>query len=133
MIQCAATRADGSPCKARALPDRTLCWAHAPDHQARAAEARRKGGTNRSTARRVQKRMPREVYDIVLLVEGAMGAVLKSTVTPSQGHAVASLASCWVRLHELGEFAQRLEALEAAADGGKGTLAGLVSTYRRPS
>ncbi len=119
MTQCAATRADGSPCKARALPDRTLCWAHAPDHQARAAEARRKGGANRSTAARVQKRMPREVRDIVEIVEAAMGAVLKSTVTPSQGHAVASLASCWVRLHELGEFAQRLEALEAAADDHK--------------
>jgi hypothetical protein len=63
--------------------------------------------------------MPREVRDIVEIVEAAMGAVLKSTVTPSQGHAVASLASCWVRLHELGEFAQRLEALEAAADDHK--------------
>jgi hypothetical protein len=113
--------------------DSGLCFAHDPDNRERATAARRKGGANRSTARRVQKRMPREVYDIVLLVEGAMGAVLKSTVTPSQGHAVASLASCWVRLHELGEFTQRLEALEAAADGGKGTLAGLVSTYRRPS
>ncbi len=132
MRQCATTRADGSPCRAQALPDRTLCWAHSPEHQAKAAEARRRGGANRSNVKRVQKRMPREVRDIVEIVEAAMGAVLKSTVTPSQGHALASLASVWVRLHELGEFTQRLDALEAAADGGKGTLVGLVSTYRRP-
>jgi hypothetical protein len=96
--------------------------------------ARRKGGTGRSTAARIQKRMPREVRDIVEIVEAAMGAVLTSKVTPSQGHAVASLAGAWVRLHELGEFTTRLDALEAAADGGgKGTLSSLVGTYRRPS
>jgi hypothetical protein len=82
--------------------------------------ARSKGGTGRSNAARIQKRLPREVRDIVEIVEAAMGGVLKSSITPSQGHALASLAGAWVRLHELGEFGQRLDALEAATTGHKG-------------
>ena len=133
MIQCSATRINGEQCRATALPNRPQCFAHDPDNKELAMAARRKGGANRSTARRVQKRMPREMSDIVEIIEAALGAVLTSKVTPSQGHAVASLVSAWVRLHELGEFTQRLDALEAAADGGKGTLTSLVNTYRRPS
>ncbi len=134
MIQCSATRTNGERCRATALPKRSQCFAHDPANKELAMAARRKGGANRSTARRVQKRMPREMSDIVEIIEAALGAVLTSKVTPSQGHAVASLVGAWVRLHELGEFTQRLDALEAAAaDGGKGTLSSLVSTYRRPS
>ncbi len=133
MIQCEVVRANGERCKAVALPKRSQCFAHDPENQALATEARRKGGAGRSNAARIQKRLPREVRDIVEIVEAAMGGVLKSTITPSQGHALASLAGAWVRLHELGEMDARLEALEQAANGGNGTLAGLVSTYRRPS
>ncbi len=115
MIPCTATRADGTPCKGRALPGRSLCWAHSPDHQAKAVEARRKGGSNRSNASRAKKHMSREVRDIVQIVEAAMGGVLQSKITPPQAQAVASLAGAWVKLHELGEMESRLRDLEERA------------------
>ncbi len=115
MIQCEATRTNGERCRATALPKRSQCFAHDPDNRELAMAARSKGGTGRSNAARIQKRLPREVRDIVMIVEQAMGGVLNTSVTPSQGHALASLAGAWVRLHELGEMDARLEALETAS------------------
>ncbi len=116
---CSSTRRDGTPC--RATPTASgRCFAHDAALQESTSNGRRRGGQNKSNARRAAKRMPRELRDIVDIVEAAMGAVLQSKVSPSQGHAVASLAGAWVRLHELGEVQQRLEALEQAAESRKG-------------
>lgn len=115
MNQCTATRVDGSPCQANALPGRDRCWAHAADTRAKASAARKAGGHGKSNTARAQKRMPREVRDIVAIVEAAMGGVLQNRIKPSQAHAVASLAGAWVRLHEHGELEQRLAELEERA------------------
>ncbi len=113
MKQCTATRANGQRCKAQVLTDGELCFIHNPANQDRIAQARRKGGKNKGTAARAQKRMPREVREIVAIVEAAMGGVLQVKISPSQAHAVASLAGAWVRLHEIGELALELEEIKA--------------------
>ncbi len=116
MKQCTATRANGQRCKAQVLTEGDLCFIHNPANQDRIDEARRRGGKNKGNTTRAQKRMPREVREIVAIVEAAMGGVLQSRITPSQAHAVASLAGAWVRLHEIGELTQRLEELERRAE-----------------
>ncbi len=121
MKQCTATRSNGQRCKAQVLTEGDLCFIHNPANQDRIDEARRKGGKNKSNTTRAQKRMPREVRDIVQIVEAAMGGVLQGKITPSQGHATASLVGAWVKLRETGELEQRLAELEerAAQQGGK--------------
>ncbi len=113
MRQCTATRANGQRCKAQVLTEGDLCFIHNPANQGRIEEARRKGGKNKGTSARAQKRMPKEVKDIIQVVEAAMGGVLSAKITPPQAQAVASLAGAWVRLHEIGELALELEEIKA--------------------
>jgi hypothetical protein len=42
--RCTATRSDGRPCGARALPGETLCWAHSPSLADKRRAAREAGG-----------------------------------------------------------------------------------------
>lgn len=116
--RCTATRRDGSPCRANALPGKAVCWAHDEALKPKAAEARRRGGANRSNTARAQKRMPRELRDIVQIVEAAMGGVLQSKITPPQGQALASLVGAWVKLRETGELQAQLDELKASIEGG---------------
>ncbi len=120
MTQCAATRADGSPCKARALPDRTLCWAHSPDHQAKAEQARSRGGTNRSNTARASRRMPRDMKALGERILQAFDRVETGHLDPARAHAMARLVAAFVQLHQVGELEGRLEALEQVADVRKG-------------
>ncbi len=119
MRQCATTRADGSPCQARALPDRTLCWAHHPDHQARAAQARKRGGSNRSNLTRADARMPRNLKTLGERILAAFDRVETGELDPARAHAMARLVAAYVQLHQVGELEGRLEALETAATGPK--------------
>jgi len=120
MTQCSATRANGEPCKARALPDRPMCWAHSPDHQAMANEARRKGGTNRSNLNRASARMPRDMKALGERILQAFDRVETGDEDPSRAHAMARLVAAFVQLHQVGELEGRLAELEQAATGHKG-------------
>ncbi len=116
-MTCSAIRSNGEPCKANARPGGALCWAHDPELRAKATQARKAGGHGKSNTARAQKRMPREVRDIVAIVEAAMGGVLQGKITPSQAHATASLAGAWVRLHEIGELTLEVQEIKASLEG----------------
>ncbi len=116
MKQCTATRANGQRCKAQVLTDGELCFIHNPANQDRIAQARRKGGKNKGNTVRAAKAMPKEVVEMVKVVEASLAGVLQGGITPSQGHAAASLVGMWVRLREIGEMQQRLEEIEARLD-----------------
>ncbi len=115
MRQCATTRADGSPCRAQALPDRTLCWAHSPEHQAKAAAARQRGGTNRSNLNRASARMPRNLKSLGERILVAFDRVENGDLDPQRAHAMARLVAAFVQLHQVGELEGRLEAFETVA------------------
>lgn len=121
MNQCVATRANGGPCNARALPSRPMCWAHDPTTREKAGEARRRGGENKSTIARVTRRMPRDLNDLGRRLLEAFEAVNSGEIPPDRAHAMARLAAVYVQIHSAAEVDARLEALEQAAAGGKGT------------
>jgi hypothetical protein len=133
MSLCETIRSNGDQCRAQALPDRVGCWAHDPGSREKADAARRKGGENRSTLVRATRRMPRDMKDLSRRILEAFDQVATGERAPDRAHAMARLAAVYVQLHQAGEVDARIEALEQAANGGNGTLAGLVSTYRRPS
>ncbi len=134
MSLCESTRADGSPCRARALPDRTQCWAHDGSTRELAHAARRRGGTNRSNVQRASRHMPRDMQDLSKRILAAFEAVETGELPPDRAHALARLVAAYVQLHSAGETDARIAALETAASASNnGSLAGLVSTYRRPS
>ncbi len=131
MPACQSTRRDGSPC--RATPTASgRCFAHDEKLRQKTADGRRRGGHNKATAARAA-RLPADMKALASQLMEAISECYSGELDPKRLSAMASGAGAVVRVHEVGEFTQRLDALEAAANGGKGTLAGLVSTYRRPS
>lgn len=112
---CQATRADGSPCRARALPDGAWCFAHEPALQERAMRARSTGGTNKANAVRIEKILPRDLRPILGLLLRGMTDVRDGKLEPNRLSAMASAASSVVRLYSVvdaDEIAARVAALE---------------------
>ncbi len=116
MSLCETIRANGMPCRARALPERQQCWAHDSGSQAKATAARRRGGTNRSTIVRASRRMPRDLQDLSRRLLEAFAEVHSGELPPDRAHAMSRLAAVYVTLHSAGEVDARIEALEAAAN-----------------
>ncbi len=118
-MKCIATRRDGEQCRADARPSRDLCFAHDPDLQARAEQARRTGGENRSNAARAVKHIPRDMKALSKRILEAFEQVSAGELAPDRAHAMARLASVYVQLHTVAEVETRLEALEARAEAGQ--------------
>ncbi len=112
MTRCSATRANGEQCRAQALPEQALCWAHSPEMRDRAAAARKAGGENSSNAARASKRIPKDLHDVRDRLLGAIAKVEDGKLTPRQGQAMATLAAALVKVHEAGEVNERLAELE---------------------
>jgi hypothetical protein len=110
--KCNATRADGRPCSARALPGQTLCWAHAPSLAAKRRRAHVRGGQNKATARRSGRLLPGALRRTFDRLEGAMDEVEGGSMNPRVGMALASLAAARVRVFQAALVEQRLDALE---------------------
>jgi hypothetical protein len=117
---CTAIRANGEPCAARARPGKVLCFAHDPELQARAEQARRTGGQNRSNLNRASARMPRDMKSLGERILAAFDRVETGELDPARAHAMARLVAAFVQLHQVGELEGRLDALEQAATGHKG-------------
>lgn len=110
---CSSTRRDGSPC--RATPTASgRCFAHDADLQESTANGRRKGGANRSNARRAARRLPVNMKDLQEQLMTCITEVHDGELDHRRAAAMASLASAIVRIHEVAETEARLEALEAA-------------------
>jgi hypothetical protein len=108
---CKAIRKDGQPCNAFAVKN-GFCIGHSPG----AAEARRKGGLNSSRVARLNKLIPARLKPTLELLEEAIKQVHKGTLQPSQGTAMASLASAMIKVFESGVLEERLLKLENLAN-----------------
>lgn len=116
---CTATRANGEPCKAFALPGEAVCWSHHPDNQYAVKDAQKRGGENRSAARRAAKAWaaagkqirPQELPD---LLRGCILKVATGELEPAQASAIAALAKTSLQLSHDIEHEGRIAALEAA-------------------
>jgi hypothetical protein len=115
--RCTSTRADGSPCQARALPDSAFCFAHHPDVQEKRREGQRRGGENRSHAARtarqwvaIGRQLPDE--DLPQLLKAMIFDVHNGTLEPAVAGAIANLAKVALQLHGDLEVERRLDVLE---------------------
>jgi hypothetical protein len=107
---------DGQPCRAPRLRDSDFCFWHSPEHADEAAEAQRLGGLRRRREKAVASAYDFDGLDSVpkarrLLEIAALDSLaLENSVARSR--TLAYLAQVALKALEVGEFEQRLDALE---------------------
>ena len=113
---CRAVKDDGQPCRAPRLRDSDFCFWHSPEHADEAAEAQRLGGLRRRREKAVASAYDFDGLDSVpkarrLLEIAALDSLaLENSVARSR--TLAYLAQVALKALEVGEFEQRLDALE---------------------
>lgn len=112
---CQATRRDGQPCQARALPGSAFCWAHDPTQAGKRTDARRRGGQHSAKVHRLRGLVPPRLVAVYDRLEVALGETHDGTLTPPQAQAMASLARAMVAVLTAGELEARVRELEQAA------------------
>ncbi len=117
-MRCERVKPNGERCRAPALPDRALCWAHDPEYRAKAEAARRAGGQNSSTAARAGKYLSRELRGLADTLLTAIDQVHEGKLDPKRLTAMAAGASAVVRLHEVGELRLEVREIRERLDGG---------------
>lgn len=114
---CTAKKADGNPCGAAPLLGEEFCLWHHPDHADEVAEARRLGGINRRRERVVFAANDYEgmtsVQQIRRLLDMSVSITLQQQHSIAQARTLAYLAQQGLKLLEVGEIQDRLEALES--------------------
>ena len=116
---CTALRNDGRPCRATPLIDEPFCFWHAPQTAEEAAEARRLGGLHRRKKKSVAAIYGfaglRTISDSQTLLETAAIETLAIENSINRNRTLATFVATAAKLIELGELADRVAALEAAA------------------
>jgi hypothetical protein len=119
-LQCDFTKANGQPCRARALPGKTVCIFHDPAHARQRAAGRRAGG--RASVRKIAVLPPeapdlelRTVADVVVLLASTINQTRKGQLNPGVANTVGYLAATLLKALQEGDLEKRLAALEQAA------------------
>jgi len=115
---CKAETTTGEPCRQAPLTDGDFCFWHSPEHAEEAAEARRLGGLRRRKEKTVAAAYEVEglatVGEIRRLVVIAVMDTLGLENSVARARTLAYLAQTATKLLEVGDFEDRIEALEAA-------------------
>jgi hypothetical protein len=117
-MQCTEIKADGSPCRATALPGKEFCTFHDPDTKARRDAGRRAGGRARAQRAAV---LPADTPDATLANMGDVAAFLGVTINqvrrgeldPKVGNCLGVLCGHLAKAIEGSDHERRLAALEA--------------------
>jgi len=113
---CKALKEDGSRCQAPPLLDGDFCLMHSPEHADEMAEARRLGGLRRRREKAVSGAYAFEglgdVGQVRRLLEIAVLDTLSLENSVARSRTLAYLAQVALKTLEVGEFDERLEALE---------------------
>ena len=115
MQNCQATRADGRPCSARALPGEQYCWAHSPSLAAKRQQARTAGGYAKNRAARAQRLVPSQLRPVLGLLIRGLDEVHQGTLEPARYSAMAAGAGAITKLFATVDIEERLSALERKA------------------
>jgi hypothetical protein len=98
---CTATKPDGSPCQAAALPDSPYCFFHDPTK----AAARRRAQSSGGQANRMRTLPPdvpdvrvADCRDVVALLGDTINEVRKGLIDPRIANTVGYLAGVLVRI-----------------------------------
>ena len=113
---CQASNERGEPCRQAPLRDSDFCFWHSPEHAAEAAEARRLGGLRRRREKAVSGVYDFEgladVAQVQRLLEIACLDTLSLENSVARSRTLAYLAQVALKALEVGELAERIEALE---------------------
>ena len=120
--RCAYAKADGQPCQMAPLRDRPYCFSHDPERAEEAAEARRLGGLRRRKEGTIAVAYDLPGLESVAGIRRLLDIVVTDGVGLENGIArlrvLISTASAATNLLKVGEFEERLTALEAAVGHG---------------
>jgi hypothetical protein len=111
--RCKGVKKDGSPCGAPAIDENGFCFAHAPGLAEERAEARAKGGRNKSNVARLRAATPVRFAAVYDRLEDALSGVEDGSLTPGQASAMAALARAMATIMQVGELEMRVKELEA--------------------
>ena len=114
---CRATNERGELCSAPTGAGSEYCFWHDPARGEKRAEARKKGGYNRRRVPTAESSEPVEVrscQDILGLVQRGINDTLSLENSIARSRALGYLAGVALKALEVGEFAERLKALEKA-------------------
>lgn len=116
--RCNAETGEGEPCRQAPLQDREYCFWHDPEHAGEATEARRLGGLRRRREKTVAAAYHLEglatLDQIRRLLEIAVMDTLGLENSVARSRTLAYLAQVALKALEVGQFQDRLQALEAA-------------------
>ena len=115
---CAATKADGQPCRAAPLRDAAFCFLHDPDRAEDAAKARHAGGIRRRREGTLGVAYDLQGLETAAGIRRVLEIALSDALSldPGVGRAriLVAVANSAAKLLETAELAARLEALEGA-------------------
>ena len=116
--RCRGTRRDGTPCQAPAhtVNGDDWCWAHDPARVEARREARAAGGRATRRAARLDRLVPSSLKPTLALLLTAIDEAYQGSLPPPRANAMATLAGAAVRLYQVAELVERVEALEAAQE-----------------
>ena len=125
-VPCNAITNSGNPCKGRSLPGRSYCISHDPEFADRRAEGQRKGGEQRSNARRAAKQWAAigeqvSVTDLPAILKACMFSVKSGAMEPAQASAITGLAKAAVSISNEIDLEARIAAPEQAAGINQGS------------
>lgn len=119
-LLCQASRKNGEPCRVRALPGQTTCFAHSDATREKREAARTLGGKHRAARVRMLAALPPELGDLYERLVRLFDDVLTNRYPARTAEVAVQVARAtldFARLaHELGEAAelkQRLDELES--------------------
>jgi hypothetical protein len=116
--RCSFAKTDGEACAMAPLHDRPYCFSHDPERAADAAEARRLGGLRRRKEGTIAVAYDLPGLDSVAGIRRLLDIVVTDGVGLDNGiprlRVLISTAVAATNLLKVGEFEERLAALEAA-------------------
>ncbi len=124
---CSATTQDGGRCGANPQRDKDVCFWHDPEHEEEMNEARRLGGLRRRREKAVSGAYDIEglenVGQVRRLLEVAVMDTLQLENSIARSRALAYLSQVALKMLEVGELEERLQALELAVGPKKARIA----------
>ena len=122
---CTFVMPDGRACRAGPQRDRPYCFAHDPERAQEAAEARRLGGLRRRKEGTIAVAYDLPGLDSVAGIRRLLDVVVTDGIGLENGIArlrvLISASAAATNLLKVGEFEERLAALESVAEAGRAT------------
>ena len=120
---CTFLMPDGRACRAGPQRDRPYCFAHDPERAEEAAEARRLGGLRRRKEGTIAVAYDLPGLDSVAGIRRLLDVVVTDGIGLENGIArlrvLISASAAATNLLKVGEFEERLAALESVSDAGR--------------